>query len=85
MEFIRELLLSSDINYIKFGILHLRKQLILEVNPPVLELVKNGFMNSLLNLLEKYINVDSIVVRRNFLNFFNLNLKYFLKISKFEI
>jgi hypothetical protein len=77
MEFIRELLLSSDINYIKFGILHLRKQLILEVNPPVLELVKNGFMNSLLNLLEKYINVDSIVVRRNFLNFFNLNLKYF--------
>jgi len=79
MEFIRELLLSSDINYIKFGILHLRKQLILEVNPPVLELVKNGFMNSLLNLLEKYINVDSIVVRRNFLNFFHLNLKYFLK------
>lgn len=62
MEFIKELLLSSDINYIKFGILHLRKQLILEVNPPVLELVKNGFMNSLLNLLEKYINVDCIVV-----------------------
>ena len=73
----KRITLSSDINYIKFGILHLRKQLILEVNPPVLELVKNGFMNSLLNLLEKYINVDSIVVRRNFLNFFNLNLKYF--------
>ena len=83
MEFIKELLLSSDINYIKFGILHLRKQLILEVNPPVLELVKNGFMNSLLNLLEKYINVDSIVVRRNFLNFFNLNLKYFFTNLKF--
>jgi hypothetical protein len=62
MEFIRELLSSSDVNYIKFGILHLRKQLTLEVNPPILELVKNGFMNILLNLLEKYINVDSVVV-----------------------
>ena len=53
---------STDINYVKFGILHLRKQLTLEVNPPIMEIVSQGYMNVLLNLLDKYMNQDSIVV-----------------------
>jgi hypothetical protein len=59
--FIKDLLSSEDLNLIKFGILHIRKQLSLEKNPPIIELAHHGFLFILLNLLDIYIAHDVIV------------------------
>jgi hypothetical protein len=75
MVFIKNLLSSNDINFIKFGILNIRKQLTLEVNAPFLEIMKQGMMPILLNILDIYISHDTIVVN-NLLIFMN-STKYF--------
>lgn len=62
MEFVTMLLNSKDLNYVKFGVLHIRKQLTLEMNPPILELTKAGIIPMLLNVLDQHITHDSIVV-----------------------
>jgi hypothetical protein len=55
------------LNYVKFGIFNIRKQLALEVNPPILEIMREGIMPILLNIMDLYLSHETIVVKLVFL------------------
>lgn len=56
------LLKSTNLNYIKYGIYLTRKQLTLELNPPVNQFHDLGFIQLLLDVLEKMITDEQAVV-----------------------
>jgi hypothetical protein len=62
--FIGNLLKSNNLPYKKYGIFLTRKQLTLEVNPPIKELYENGFVQELMSILENFWTEENIVVRK---------------------
>lgn len=68
------LLKSNNISYIKYGIFLTRKQLTLELNPPLNEFIRLGFTQQLSNVLESFITDEQIVVNLS-LNFKKLTTK----------
>ncbi len=56
------LLKSNNFSYIKYGIYLTRKQLTLELNPPVNDFIRLGFTQQLISALESFMTDDQIIV-----------------------
>lgn len=64
----------------KFGIYLARKQLTLELNPPIHDFIRLGYIQQLLSLLESFMTDENIVVNNFLISVQNFALFFFILI-----
>jgi hypothetical protein len=72
MNFIKELITSNELDYVKYGVYLVRKQMSVEKNVPTDHMIENHIPELLLSLMDKYLMDDTITVI-----FFLISTKFF--------